>query len=157
MSNLLYDILVFGICVEIVAGLLWSFNFFNGIVQYPFGSASSWLNMQNVFSPDIWMGLISGTGAVIGIVSLLFKQGTYALYALLVFAFGIFYKVIVPFVLVIPNTVAALIPESTNPNFTVVNGVTVYGPNPIQVAIGIIVGFAIFIFCLEFVLQRKVS
>ena len=157
MSNLMYDILIFGICVQITAGLLWSFNFFGGLIQYPFGSAGDWLNMQNTFKPDVWMVLISGSGVVIGVLALLFKQGTYALYALLIFAMGIFYKVVVPFMLVIPNTVAALLPNSTNPNYTIVNGLPVYGINPIQVAIGIIVGFAIFIFLLEFVIQRKVS
>jgi hypothetical protein len=153
----MYNILVFGVCFEVVAGLLWSFNFFGGLVQYPFGSASDWLNLQNTFTPDIWMGLISGSGALIGIAALLTKQGTYALYGLLIFAIGIFYKIVVPFLLVIPNTIAALLPNSTNPNFTVVDGVTVYGINPLQVAIGILVGFAIFIFLFELVIQRKVS
>ena len=157
MSNLMYNILVFGLGVEIVAGLLWSFNFFGGLVQYPFGSASDWLNLHNVFTPDAWMFLITGTGVVVGVLALLFKQGTYALYALLIAALGVFYKVVVPFMMVIPNTIAALLPNSTNPNYTIVNGLPVYGINPIQVAIGIIVGFAIFIFLLEFVIQRKVS
>jgi hypothetical protein len=157
MSNLMYDILIFGICLEVVAYLTWAFNFFGGVIQYPFGSAQDMLNLSNAFSFTIWTYLISGTGAVIGIVALLLKQGTYALYALLVFAFGVFYKIIYPIVVAIPNLVAGMLPNSTNPNYTIVNGQIVYGLNPIQVVVGVIVGFAIFIFCLEFVLQRKVS
>ena len=158
MSNLMYDILVLGICMEIVSYLMWAFQVIPPtIFKYPFGNAADMLNMQNMFKLDIWMALISGSGVVIGVAALLLRQGTYALYALLIFAIGVFYRVVVPFLIVIPNTIAALLPDSTNPNFTMVGGVPVYGINPIQVVIGLIVGFAIFIFMLELVLQRKVS
>jgi hypothetical protein len=150
MGNLMYSILVFGVALQLVSYLLWSFNVFAGMIQYPFGTAADMNNMQNMFKLDVWMALISGTGVVIGVAALLLRQGTYALYALLIFAIGVFYRVIVPFLIVIPNTVAALLPASTNP----------LGPNtinPIQVALGLIVGFAIFIFMFELVVQRKIS
>jgi hypothetical protein len=38
-----------------------------------------------------------------------------------------------------------------------VGGVPVYGINPFQVVLGIIVGFAIFVFMFELVTQRKIS
>lgn len=151
MANLMYNILVFGICLEIVSYLVWAFNAFGGLIQYPFGNAADVLNLQNMFTVDIWMALISGTGVVIGIAALLLRQGTYALYALLIFAIGVFYRVVVPFLIVIPNTVAALLPASTNPD------PTLFPINPIQVVVGIIVGFAIFVFMFELITQRKIS
>jgi hypothetical protein len=153
----MYDILVFGICLEIVSYLVWAINGIGGLIQYPFGNAADMLNLQNAFSIDIWMALISGTGVIIGIAALLLRQGTYALYALLIFAIGVFYRIVVPILIVIPNTIAALLPESTNPNFTIVGGLPVYGINPFQVVLGIIVGFAIFVFMFELVTQRKIS
>lgn len=157
-SNLMYSLLIFGISFEICAYLVWVFQVIPpNIIQYPFGSAADMMNLQNMFKIDVWMALISGTGVIVGIAVLLLRSGTYALYALLIFALGVFYRVLVPFLIVIPNTIAALLPNSTNPNFTMVNGSPVYGPNPFQIVLGIIVGFAIFTFIYETVVQRKIS
>ena len=159
MANQFYNMLVFGLSVQLAAYVLWAFNFFGSYIVYPFGNAASMLNLQNTFTPDAWMFLITGVGIITGVVALLFRQGTYALYALLICAIGVCYKIVVPFLVALPNTIAALLPDSTNP-FSYVNGVYVPnsgGINPIQVVVGIIVGFVIFIFIWEMVLQRKVS
>mgnify|MGYP001608378146 CR=1 FL=1 len=152
--------LVFGVSLQLAAYLLWAFNILGAIgITYPFGSADQLNNISGVFSLTPWTALIGGVGAIIGIVALLLRAGTYAIYAVLIFAVGVFFSVLSPFFLAIPNTIAALIPGTTNP-FSYVNGTyvpTSSFPNPIATVIGVIFAFAVFFFVFEMVLQRKVS
>jgi hypothetical protein len=142
--------MIFAISLQLTSYLLWSFNFFGGIIQYPFGSAADLNNLSDIFSLTSFNALLGIGGAVlIGLAALLLKAQTYALYAMLIWAIGIFFNIVKGFVLAIPNTLAALLPSSTNP----IPG----SVNPIQVAIGFIVLFAGFIFLIELVIQRNVS
>jgi hypothetical protein len=149
MARLFYDMMVFAIAIQLVAYLLWSFNFFGGIIQYPFGSAADLNNLSNTFSLTSFNALLGiGGAALIGLAALLLRQGTYAIFACLLWAIGAFFNIVKGFVLAIPNTVAALLPSSTNPGT---------GLNPLQVVIGFIVLFAGFMFLFELVIQRNVS
>ena len=132
-----------------MAFLFWAFNSFGGVINYPFGNANV-NSLSLTFQLTSWGALLSIGGSVlIGIASLLLKVGTYAIYAMLLFAIGVFLPIVQSFVLAIPNTIAALVPESTNP----MPG----SPNPIAVVVGVIVLFAGFMFIMEMVTQRKVS
>ena len=160
MSKLFINALVFGVSIQIVAYLFWAFSFFGSLVQYPFGSATDLNNLNNMFSLNWWTALIGGTGIAISIAALLLRQGTYALYALLLFGIGVFFNVVKGFVLAIPNTVAALIPNnaSTNPlPPTIVNGVAIYPPSPFQVVAGVILVFAGFMYMFGLVIQRETT
>ena len=149
MARLFYNIMVLAICIQLVSYSLWSFNFFGGLIQYPFGSATDLNNLSNMFSITSFNALLGiGGAALIGLAALLLRQGTYALYAMLLWAIGVFFNIVKGFVLAIPNTVAALLPSSTNPGS---------GVNPLQVVIGFIVLFAGFMFLFEMVIQRNVS
>ena len=149
MANLFYNMLVFGISLQLGAYVLWAFNFFNGYIVYPFGTYSQMMDLSNMFGLSWWSALIGVTGVFIGLMALLLRQGTYAIFAVLLFAIGVFFKPVSSFVLVIPNTIAALLPLSSNP----IPG----SPNPLETVVGIIVVFAAFIFIGEMALQRKVS
>lgn len=137
----------FGIGVQLFCYLFWAFNVFGGLIQYPLGNAADINNLNNMFSINLWTALVGGAGVVISIAALLLRQGTYALYALLLFAIGVFFNVVKGFVLVVPNTIAALLPASTNPLGT--------GTNPIAVVVGVIVLIAGFMYVFGLVIQRE--
>ena len=141
--------MIFAISLQLISYLLWSFNFFGGVIQYPFGSAADLNNLSNTFSLTGFNALLGiGGAALIGLAALLLRTGTYALYAMLLWAIGVFFNIVKGFVLAIPNTLAALLPASTNPGS---------GLNPLQVVIGFIILFAGFMFLFEMVIQRNVS
>lgn len=136
----------FGVALQIVCYLLWAFNVFGGLVEYPLGDVSS---IQNVFSIDAYSILLGvGGAAIIGVASLLLRPGTYAIYAMLLWGIGTGFKVIQTFFLAIPNTIGALIPASTNPN------PAVFPVNPIAVAVTVIIGYAAFWWLFSLVIQR---
>ncbi len=79
---------------------------------------------------------------------LLLKPGTYAIYAMLLVAIGMMFNIVQTFVLAIPQTMAALIPEDINP----IPG----SPNPIGIAIAVVSGYAAFWWFFSLVIQRDV-
>ena len=150
MSNLFYSMMVFSVSLEVTAFIFWAFGVLPAMgISYPFGNYQSITNLSDLFALNLWSALFAGAGALIGIAALLLRQGTYALYAMLLFAIGVMVKPIQWVLLAIPNTLVAILPLSTNP--------TPGSPNPLEIAVGILVVFAAFIFFLEMVIQRKVS
>jgi hypothetical protein len=118
---------------------------FGGLIQYPFGSAADLANIQGWFNIDLMKTLV-GLGAIgIGIAMLLTRQNTYAIYAMLLFGFGIAFTIVGNFLLAIPNTLGALIPNPFPGSV-----------NPFGVVIGVIVAYAGFWWLLSLVLQRDV-
>jgi hypothetical protein len=145
MSKLFINALVFGIAFQLTCYLMWSFNVFGGLVQYPLGTAPDLNNLNNMFSIDLWSGLIGATGVVTGIAMLLLRQGTYALYALLIFALGIFFNIIKGFLIAIPNTIAGIVSMS---------GLSSAIMGPIATVIGVICVFGGFMYFFGLVIQR---
>lgn len=148
MANMFYNMLVFSLSLEVFAYLAWASNLFGGFVQYPFGSAAQLNNMNNLFSIDAYSAIIGTVGILTGVGALLLRNGTYAIYALIIFVFGIFFNIVKGLVTAIPNSVAAIF---------VLAGVDASTFNPILAAIGALVTFAGFIFLAEMALQRKIS
>jgi hypothetical protein len=149
MSNsLFYSLMLFGVCVQLAAYLTWSFNVFGNAIVYPLGAASDLTNLNNIFDINLWSALVGLAGVGISIVALLLKQGTYAIYAMLIFAFGIFFKVVSTFVFAIPNMVAAIFASANVPAGTT---------TPLQITIGVIMTFAGFIYLAEMAVQRKLN
>ena len=150
--RLFYDMMLVGISVQLAAYVLWAFNIYGAMgIGYPFGNAPQQLStLQGWFDLSVYNALLGiGGAAVIGVAALLLRQGTYALYAMLIFAIGMFIPIVKNFVLAVPNTVAALLPVETNPTPGLIN--------PIQLVIGLMVLFAGFIFIFEMVIQRNIS
>lgn len=141
MAQLFMSALEFGIAVQLTAYIIWSFNLLHGLIVYPLGSAADINNLNNLFSLNLWSGLIGGAGIVISIVMLLMRQGTYALYAMLIMAISIFFNIVKGFVLAIPNLVSAIVPSSY--------------AGPIQIVIGIITLFGGFLYIFGLVIQRN--
>ena len=74
----------------------------------------------------------------------------YAIYAMLLWAIGCMFKVVQTFVLVIPNTIGALLPEATNPN------PALFPINPLIILVSLFFTFGAWIFMFELVIQRPV-
>jgi len=146
-SKLFINALIFGIAFQLTCYLFWAFSSFGGLIQYPFGDASQITNLQNMFSLNAWAVLVTGVGVATSIIMLLLRQGTYALYALLIFALGVFFPVVSTFVLAVPNTVAGL---------AATMGLSAAVTGPIATFIGVICVFGGFMYMFGLVIQRDV-
>lgn len=145
-TKLFVNALVFGVALQLTSYLLWAFNVFGGIISYPLGDVSS---LNNIFSLSLFDAVIGvGGAAAIGLAALLLRQGTYAIYAMLLWGIGSMFKVIQTFFLVIPNTLGALIPPEANPN------PAVFPVNPLIVVLAAIFLFAAWVYLFKLVIQR---
>lgn len=145
MSKLFINALIFGIAFQLTCYMFWAFSSFGGLIQYPFGNANEITNLQTMFSLNAWAVLVSGVGVATSIVALLLRQGTYAIYALLIFAIGIFFPIVSTFVLAVPNTIAGL---------AATMGLTSAVTGPISTFIGVICVFGGFMYMFGLVIQR---
>lgn len=147
--RLLYAFIVFAVSLQVTCYLFWAFNIFGGRIEYPLGDVAS---LSSLFSIDAFSVLVGVGGAVgIGLAMLLLKQGTYAIYAMLLWGFGCVFNVIKTFVLVVPNTIGALLPAATNPN------PSLFPVNPLLVVIVFFFSFGAWWFLLSLVLQREIA
>lgn len=154
MARLFYTLLTFGVAFQLAAYIFWAFNVVP-LVQYPFGDSTA--TMQNAFSITLFDGMFTALGAVgITIVGLLLRQGTYAIYALLIWVIGSLLPIVRTFFLTIPNTLGALIPNEVNPFYDPANPATI-PLNPIIVAISVIFTYAAFWFLMELASQQRVT
>jgi hypothetical protein len=150
MAKLFVSALVFGLSLQLVCYLFWAFDFFGGIISYPFGDAAS--AVSSVFSINAYSVLIGVGGSLaIGLAALLLRQGTYAIYAMLIWAIGCMFNIIQTFFLAIPNTIGALLPVETNPN------PAVFPINPLIVVVGVIFVFAAWMYLFGLVIQRDTT
>jgi hypothetical protein len=150
MSKLFMNALVFGIALQMTCYLFWAFNVFGGLVVYPISSASTMSGMAGWFDISAFSVLVGVGGSIaIGIAGLLLRQGTYAIYAVLLWAIGNFFPFVRDFFLTIPNTISALIPSVTNPN------PTLFPINPIMIVISSIFAFGAFMYMFGLVFQRE--
>jgi hypothetical protein len=145
-SSLFYDLMFFAICLQMACYLTFTFQVFGPSFRYPLSPLD--LSVNGIFSINAWSGLIGGTGILIGVGMLLLRQNTYAIYAILLFAFGIFFNIVQTFVFAIPNTVSAIFASANVPT-----GAT----DPIQLVVGEMVLFAGFIYLAELAVQRKLN
>ena len=147
--KLFYSLLVFGISFQIAAYLMWTFNVVPGL-SYPLdlSQTSAWFSLDNFWS-SFSLAVAGSVG--IGLAMLLLRQGTYALYAMLIWAIGVFLPMVKDFFLVIPNTLGAIL----GPFFEYSNPTT--GVNPLLVVITLIFAFAAWMFLMEMVTQRSMS
>jgi hypothetical protein len=144
LNQLAKEIIPIVLALEIWCFLLQSFNVFGGLLIYPLGTNSSLLTLSGWFNISLLSGLVGGGAIAISIVGLLFRQNTYAIYALLIFGFGVLFNGVSSLVLAIPNTIGALFSLINMPSIT----------DPIAFVITIIIGYAMFWFLLKIVLQR---
>ena len=158
--RLFYTLLVFGISLQIAAYLFWAFDVFGGLIKYPIDlvATTDWFSLKNFQ----WQFLMGVGGAVgIGLAMLLLRQGTYALYAILIWVMGVFLPFTSGFFLAIPNTIGALIPPDiwnmTNPLAHEENGIMVYPTHPLMVVIVLLFAFSAWIMMIELLTQRNIS
>jgi len=115
MSKLFWSLLWFGICVQAAAYITWAYRFFGDSVVYPITTDAA--NVLGVFTITPYTLMFCGAGAAaIGLGAIVTRSGTYALYAVLIWAIGCFITNVSGFFLAIPNTLGALLPASTNPD-----------------------------------------
>lgn len=144
--KIFYNFLLFGVAFQLVAYVLWAFNFFGDYISYPLGDVSK---LSTVFSMDVYSVLLGVGGALaIGVAAWLLKVGVNAIYAMLLWAIGTMFNIIQTFFMAIPNTIGALIPAEINPD------PALFPVNPLVVAIGILFAFAAFMYLFGLVIQR---
>jgi hypothetical protein len=149
MGKLFINFLVFTVALQSVCYLVWAFNLFAGKIEYPIGDVSS---LNSLFSIDTYSVLIGvGGAAIIGLAAWLFKQGTYAIYAMLLWAIGCMFNIVKTFLIVIPNTIGALLPASTNPD------PALFPVNPLIVVIIFYFTFGAWLYFFGLVIQRDVT
>lgn len=125
-------------------------------VQYP-GSLST---MTSWFNLEPFNLLFTGaTAAIVGVAALLLKQGTYAIYAMLLAALGMIIAPVQAFIIAIPNAIGTWIPKEANP---LAYNAGVYNPdytgiNPIVTVISLIFAFAAYWFIFGLVIQRDMG
>ena len=141
------ELLPFFIALQIFCFLTWAFNIFGGAIQYPLGSVTDLTNTASWFGITPFSALVGAGAITIGIVALLFKANTYAIYAMLLFGVGIMFDIVQKLLFAIPNTILALTPEAINP--------TPGSTNPILVAITVLIGYAAFWYIFNLVVQRN--
>lgn len=156
--RMFYTLLVFGVSIQIAAYLFWAFKVVP-FIDYPIELE----NTTQIFSLDnfSWQFLMGAGGAVgIGLAMLLLRQGTYAIYAILIWVIGVFLPFTSGFFLAIPNTVGALIPaplwDLINPlNPDLATGA--YPTHPFMIVIVLIFAFSAWIMMMELLTQRNLS
>ena len=137
LNKLFTNLLILGMSINIALYLFGAFSI-DPQVQIP-GSLST---MTSWFNLSPFNLLFTGaTAAVVGVAALLLRQGTYAIYALLISAIGVFFNVVKGFVFAVPNVISALFPGSPT--------------GPITYVVGVIVMFAGFIYLFELAIQRR--
>lgn len=146
LNGLFKNILLFGLCINVAIYLMGAFNI---DPQYQLPGSLSTLTSWFDLSPFNLM-FTGATAAVIGLASLLLRNGTYAIYAMLLAALGMIIAPVQAFIMAIPNLLGALLPAETNPN------PALFPINPIIVVIGLIYAFAAYWFIFGLVVQRDV-
>jgi hypothetical protein len=150
LNKFFAEIFVISFCINLALYLFGTFNVLPG-VRLGYTDLTTW---QGWFSLDIYSILFSaGTAGLIGVTALLLRNGTFAVYAMLITALGMIITPVKAVVTAIPTLIASLIPNSANP-LPPVNGV--YPMNPIVAVINAIVVLAAFWFFFGLVIQRDV-
>ena len=149
-----YSILLYFVALQVPAYLFMTFQIVPGI-QYPFTLSNSLFDFSVV-------GLaFTGLGAsAILISSILLRQGTYAIYATLIWVVGTIFNPIKTFFLALPNTLMGLFGSiilQTDPSYNPLYPTANLANNPIVVVLTYLVGFGIFWFFMEIIAQRNFS
>jgi hypothetical protein len=147
LNKFFTNLLILGLSVNIVLYLFGAFNF-DPQVQIP-GSLSTMTSWFNLTPFNL---LFTGaTAAIVGVAALLLRQGTYAIYAMLLAALGMVISPVSAFILAVPNLLGMLLPAATNPN------PTLFPINPIIVVVSLIFAFAAYWFIFGLVIQRDLG
>ena len=147
LNKLFTNLLILGMSINIALYLFGAFSI-DPQVQIP-GSLST---MTSWFNLSPFNLLFTGaTAAVVGVAALLLRQGTYAIYAMLLAALGMVIAPVQAFILAIPNLLGMLLPASTNPN------PTLFPINPITVVVGLLFAFGAYWFIFGLVIQRDIG
>jgi hypothetical protein len=149
------NVLILGLAISIVTYLFGVYNV-DPNTHFPFTPLKAWTDWFSITPLGL---LLTGAGAAVtGLIMLLTRQGTYAIYAMLITGLGLIIRPIQEIVTAIPTAISMWLPTSTNP-LAYTNGVfnpNYTGLNPIVVVIDLIFLFAAFWFILTLVIQRDI-
>lgn len=152
---LFVNLMLLGLAMSIAIYIFGVYNI-DPQVHFPFTPLQNWTDW---FSITPWGLLITGVGTVLaGLVAVLFRQGTYAIYAMLIAALGLIITPIQQIVTAIPTAIGMWLPAEANP-LAYTNGVynsSYTGANPIVIVLDLLFIFAAFWFIFGLVIQRDV-
>jgi hypothetical protein len=154
--RLMYNIILFSILMNLSVFLIQVYGLSPAEIpaKYnPFDIAAMF-TLETFVKNFMWAGI----GVAAGIVALLFRQGTYAVYALAIFAVSAFIPIVNTFIFAVPNmidTIMYMYPEY-NPFSSIATGVFA-GTNPISLTLIAVATFAGFMFLMENVTGRNLN
>lgn len=150
------------IALESACYLCQVFNVFGGVISYPFAYTSIG-SFANYFSFERlgFSALIGGVGAAsIMVIGIITRQGTYALYSMLVFGFGAFIPLISDFVLAAPNTIYAIISATGIGNVNIgvdpSTGAAITAWEPLAITVGLWAAVWGVLFVFGLIFQRDI-
>lgn len=144
--KLFYSLLVFGIALQCTCYLFQAFDVLPVTYPYSITSLEGYFSIENIIR-EVTMAV--GGAALIGIIGLLLRQNTYAVYGMAIWGISMFIPVVNDFFLTIPNTLTALVPAEIMPEG--------YAVNPILVVIGVIFAVSAWLFLMELITQRQIT
>jgi len=149
--RLMYNIILFALVVNCAVWLVQVFGlipFVNMPAKYNPTDIAAMFSLE-VFAKNFMYTLAAGAAA--GIAMLLLRQNTYALYALVIFAVGIFLPIVSNFLMAIPNMIDAImyLYPAYNPLSGVVGSGLFLGTNPYSMVIAGLGYFAAFFFIMD--------
>ena len=150
-------VILFSICLNLSIYLVQLFK----IVPFDIPPTLDPTNIYAMFSLEGFLSnftyAIAGAGAI-GLVSLLLRQNTYALYAPMIFAVGAFIPLVNNFLFAIPNTIRAIVsifPNLVPGGFTFPLGDIVI--DPYSVVVLVIQAVLGYLFIMGVVTQREIQ
>lgn len=144
--RLWYNIMLFTILFNISVWLLQIFQ----IVRFDSPLWSDPTGFQNLFTIDYFIRSFTyavAGAAAIGLAQAILRVGVNPIYAMLIWAVGVFVPIIQQFLLAVPTMIEAVIPRSMNPIYPL--------PNPFSVVFGAMFAFGAFMFLMEMVTQTR--
>jgi hypothetical protein len=144
-----YNMLFFAVALQSACFLMSAFKVFGPVLNYPMGDSSSLLSLKSMFQLTPFTAIMGVSGAAaVTIVGILTRSGTYALYAVLIFAIGAFFPIAQYFFLAIPNTIGAIV-AATGAGSDIVN--------PLGVTLGLWVAVWIVLYVFGLFFQREMQ
>jgi hypothetical protein len=143
------NMLFFMVALQSACFLLSAFQVFGPTLNYPMGNTSDMLQLKNLFQLTPFTALMGiGGAASVTIIGILTRSGTYALYAVLIFAIGSFFPIAQYFFLSVPNTLGAII-SSLGLGSTIVD--------PLIATFGLWVAVWVVLYLFGFLFQREIQ
>ena len=146
--RLWYNIMLFTVLLNIAVWLIQIF----GVVRFESPMWSDPTGFATLFSIDYFINSFTFAtvgAAAIGLASMILRSGINPIYAMVIWAVGVFVPIVGQFLTAVPTMINAVIPANLNPIYPL--------PNPFSLLFGAVFAFGAFMFLMELVTQSRQS